>query len=276
MIESVISELHESNDLLVGAAKRYVRGCPEHRVEEFDGVCFAHSGTLMAFLNFAALTSPARDLEDLEGRVRAARERAEAIGLPWLLALCDDWTPGGDGVAAHALLARSGMQRVMTSTGMVTDALAAPRRSAPEQELRRVGDEETRFAVSDLNCVSYGLPLPLGRATFAAPGLWGEDMLGRVGYVGGEAVSCAATLVLEGRLYVGFVATAAEHRRKGYAEGVMRSSLADAMEATGLQRTALHASEIGRPLYEAMGYRAVARFSYYASAQGQEPEPAQR
>jgi predicted GNAT family acetyltransferase len=59
------------------------------------------------------------------------------------------------------------------------------------------------------------------------------------------------------------VATAADHRNKGYAEAVMRHSLARASAATGIRRTVLHASPAGAPLYASMGYRPTARFTMY-------------
>jgi predicted acetyltransferase len=73
---------------------------------------------------------------------------------------------------------------------------------------------------------------------------------------------------LDGRLYVGMVATAQEFRRLGCAEAVMRRSLEDAARATGLVRTILHASPMGRPLYSQMGYHDTAPFTVYAHAEG--------
>jgi hypothetical protein len=45
----------------------------------------------------------------------------------------------------------------------------------------------------------------------------------------------------------------------------MRRSLARAAAATGIQRTVLHATPAGAPLYASMGYRATARFTMYTS-----------
>jgi predicted acetyltransferase len=66
---------------------------------------------------------------------------------------------------------------------------------------------------------------------------------------------------LHGVLYVGFVATALVHRRRGLAELVMRRSLEDATRATGITRTVLHATADGYPVYRRMGYRPVDEFS---------------
>ena len=84
-----------------------------------------------------------------------------------------------------------------------------------------------------------------------------------VGYKNGRAVTTAATYVEDNSLYVGWVATLPKARRNGYAEAVMRHSLEEAAWSTGLSRTVLHATELGYPIYRAMGFRQVAFFHVY-------------
>jgi GNAT superfamily N-acetyltransferase len=218
-------------------------------------------------LNIVALSSPARDPGDLERRARGIVERARGAGDPWFLVVSDGWLPGGDPAAAE-ILTGLGFQPAVAMMGMATDALAPPRREAPRLELRRVSDAETRAAVADLNAGCYGIPSPVCRDTIGHASVWSDVAFGRVGYLDGRPVCCAATFIVEGTRYAGFVATAAEHRRKGYGELVMRSSLADAEEATGIRRTVLHATDVGRPVYEAMGYHPVTRFVFYAPPAG--------
>jgi predicted acetyltransferase len=61
------------------------------------------------------------------------------------------------------------------------------------------------------------------------------------------------------------VATQPDAQCYGYAEAVMRHSLAEASKATGLQRSILHATDSGRSIYLRMGYRDTARFTGYVS-----------
>jgi ribosomal protein S18 acetylase RimI-like enzyme len=89
-----------------------------------------------------------------------------------------------------------------------------------------------------------------------------------VGYVQGKAVSVAAVLRVNGIAYVAYVATLEEYRRRGYAEAVMRHSLEEARQHWGLERTVLHATEAGRPVYLRMGYLDVANFGFYMPASG--------
>jgi ribosomal protein S18 acetylase RimI-like enzyme len=107
------------------------------------------------------------------------------------------------------------------------------------------------------------MPPELGRH-LAMTSLWPGDAYAYLGEMNGVAVTCAATLPVDGRLYVAWVATRPEHHRKGYAEAVMRHSLRVASDATGLQRTVLHATDAGLPVYEAMGYVVTSRFGMYA------------
>jgi ribosomal protein S18 acetylase RimI-like enzyme len=63
--------------------------------------------------------------------------------------------------------------------------------------------------------------------------------------------------------YIAMVATLPAHRQLGCAEAVMRHALAEAKQAWGMERTVLHATPAGLPVYQRMGYRPVTRFHFY-------------
>jgi len=71
----------------------------------------------------------------------------------------------------------------------------------------------------------------------------------------------------DGLIYVALVATLPEYRRRGYAEAVMRKALGEASRAHGVERTVLHASDMGFPVYRDMGYRTVRKFDLYGEAE---------
>jgi GNAT superfamily N-acetyltransferase len=255
--------LSESNEQYIEMWRSFARRFPGAALEELPGLTVALSGTTFAFLNLIAVSSPVRDAADLAERCRLAIERGKQSGVPFVFAVCESWT--GDPEAAREILASAGLKPLLANTGMATDTLLPPRRPFPTGlEIRRVNDEVTRNAISDLNCMSYGVPLELGRATVAQEGFWDDSYFGYVGFVDGEAVSCTMTAPVDGRLYVSWVATHPERRQKGYGEAVMRRSLEEAAAATGLKRTVLHATQMGFPVYEAMGYRTVAPFNWYS------------
>ena len=88
-------------------------------------------------------------------------------------------------------------------------------------------------------------------------------LFGTIAYMGTEPASGAFALPIENALYVGWVATSTNHRRRGLAELVIRASLEDARKATGLERTVLHATDAGLPVYQRMGYRSAVKFPFY-------------
>jgi hypothetical protein len=64
-----------------------------------------------------------------------------------------------------------------------------------------------------------------------------------------------------------WVATSKTHRGLGLAELVIRTSLEDAGKSTGIERTILHATDDGFPVYLRMGYRSVVKFPLYGSCE---------
>ena len=123
------------------------------------------------------------------------------------------------------------------------------------------GFVETRQAVADINAISYDVPVEWGQEVLLEDAVWNSTVFGCVGYADGKPVSTATTLILEGIRYVGLVATLPEFRRRGYAETAMRHSLERALAVTGIKRTVLHATPMGKPSYERMGYRSLKVFS---------------
>ena len=223
---------------------------------EGDGVGAAWANTPFLISNGTFLTRPAEDAHDLEQRISMAVEFASGTDLPWLFYVCQDWIPTALHSQYDAIFSRFHLFPVMRMTGMVTTEILPARRPMPDVRIERVATEEQRYAATDLQAFAYGFPVELCRMPAEAGALWGKtEQFAYIGYAGDVPVSTATTLVLDGRLYVALVATHPNHQRKGYAEAVMRHSLAESTRATGLSRTVLHASQAGYPIYAAMGYR---------------------
>ena len=130
-------------------------------------------------------------------------------------------------------------------------------------KVRKSKDAATAEIVAVLNVLAYGMPLEWGPDWASRMEMSETEAFGFIGYVGGEPVTCAVTVPLEGRLYVALVATEANYRGRGYAEAVMRNSLENAAEKTGLTRTILHAGDMGHAIYARMGYHDTVRFALY-------------
>jgi len=104
----------------------------------------------------------------------------------------------------------------------------------------------------------------MGGQALGGAALRERAIFGRIAYVRGEPASDALALPIDNALYIGWVATAKTHRREGLAELVIRTCPEDARNATGLERTVLHATGDGQRVYRRIGYRCVVKFPFYA------------
>lgn len=247
-------EIEEANSQLVKAWRLFSRSSPERAHGELPGLKLAWGEVPYFAYNAIIVDGPVASQGELDRRVALAVEYMSSRSFKGILMVCDDWIPAG---------ARIQLQLAWKMTGMLADELRPPARSLPKLDLRRVTDRRTLVDIYDINCTGYAVPLELGRASTGPVEDWDENRFGYVAYQEGEPVACAATFPIDNRLYVGMVATMPHAQRRGYAETVLRHSLEEAGRATGLQRTVLHASDAGFPIYLRMGYRATSKFSVY-------------
>lgn len=253
------AEVRECHELFSEAWSRYARCSGVGEVVHTDGLRLANARQPWSLMNAALLTEPVSSQADLETRAYAAIDYFRREHRPWFLSGSQQWL--GDG--ATEILSRLGLTKALTIVAMVTEQLATPTRPLPDMETCRIDDEQGRFALADLNAAAYDVSSDWVRGAVAGESLWQSPLYGYVAYVGGHPVSTAFAMPINSVLYIGFVATAIEHRRRGLAELVMRRSLEDATRETGITRTALHATSDGYAVYRRMGYRPVDEFSMY-------------
>jgi GNAT superfamily N-acetyltransferase len=257
------AEIEESNQQFLGAFERFARGCPGGVVREFNGVAALYGRVPLFLFNAFGFVSAIDSLDDLRSRADSLTRFARRERHPYFVGSCIERISPDVAPHADTALAEFGLQPIFQWTGMVTAALQPPTRRWPELEFRRVWDAATRIAVNDINSYAYGMEVSPGRETFNHAPLW-RDLTGIVGYVDDVPVSTATALVVGSCLYVAMVATHPDYQRQGYAEACMREALRLAGEETGITRTALHATEAGKPVYLRMGYREVSTFQLYA------------
>ena len=87
----------------------------------------------------------------------------------------------------------------------------------------------------------------------------------RVGYHGGSPVATAATVTSNGVIGLYNVATAPEHRQRGYGEAITRHALDAATRENGVGGIVLQSTSQGLRLYERMGFQPVTRVLVYNS-----------
>jgi GNAT superfamily N-acetyltransferase len=263
-----IDEILESNTQFLNAWRYFARHSPTGEVLDLPEVHIASSNVSWMMLNVAFLPAPLETEAELRSAAAAAARYFEPRGNGWMLAVCEDWLAPGLRPRAAELLASHGLQTGMDTTGMVTDRLMEPVRPLPSLDFRQAADARGRQDVADTNAHAYDAPGDVVRAALDVPAYFaGEGQgVGYVAYRNGEVASCATVLPIDGIAYVALVATMNEHRRLGCAEAVIRQALAEAHRSQGLQRTVLHATPAGHPVYLRMGYRPVPRIHFYMAA----------
>jgi GNAT superfamily N-acetyltransferase len=244
----------ETVEVLIEAWKLMVARFPGAEIEHAQSVATMFTHLPLPFLNLSMPDRPLLDDHSLRAVLTVIKARAKSCAHGSLAALCEPWvSPEWERIAAE-----EGFALALNMTGMATNQLLPPRRPLPEVEFRRVSDETTARDLAMINGQAYGMSLDLFECMCNLH-LWQPDTFGYVGYTAGQAVTCAAVLPVAGTIYVAFVATLPEAHGKGYAEAVMRHAIEQGRRALGFTRMTLHASDMGRPVYRAMGFSPGAR-----------------
>jgi GNAT superfamily N-acetyltransferase len=234
---------------LVEAWRTMVGRLPGATLEHSDGVATAFGHVSLPLMNLSVLDRPCVDEAGFRRALGVARERARSCSHPSLVVLCPAWAPS----EWRRIAGEAGLTQADSMTGMAADVLAPPRRAPPPIDCRLVRDPAAAADVAVVNADAYGMP-PEMAEFISHPDIWTRDTLGVVGYVGAEAVSCTAAFVIGEMIYVALVATLRDAHGKGYAEAVMRHAIRCAQDAAGPKRVWLHATAMGRPLYQSMGF----------------------
>lgn len=260
------AEIQESNDQFRGAWRHFAVHSPKGEVVDTPEVFVASANVPWTLMNGAFLPAPVETEAALERAVATAAGYFAPRKSGWAFLLCEDWVAPSLRPRIAAVFEAYGAKRFVTTIGMVAERLAPPVRPLPHLEVHHANSAEEVRHIADLNAMAYAAPLEMARESIGIPAVYQqEDCRGYVGYVDGKPVTAGTVTWVGGAAYVGTVATLAEYRRRGYAEALMRHSLEDARRLWGLERTVLHASEVGHPLYRQMGYRDVATFGFYLS-----------
>jgi ribosomal protein S18 acetylase RimI-like enzyme len=133
---------------------------------------------------------------------------------------------------------------------MVLD-LATVERPPEPRGFDRDGDPQT---MTRLNDVVYGLPGAMFEPAFAQLGRRDDMHVYMAG--DGEPQACVMAYDHEDDCSIWFVATLEQARGQGYAAALMGHALADGRER-GRTTSTLQATDMGRPIYERLGYRSL-------------------
>ncbi len=245
----------ETVHVLKDAWKLMVERLPNGKVEQAEGVSTFLGHVPLPFFNLSMNDCPISDTGDLRRMLAIAMQRAASCEHPSMCALCEDWAPHD----WESVAAEYGLVPALKMTGMAVEQIKPPRRPAPAIEFRRVTNESMARELAMLNAQGYGMPAELFDC-IANMQIWHEDSYAFVGYSNGIPVTAAAALPVAGTVYIALVATPPEEQGKGYAEAVVRHTIAEGQKAMGFKRATLHATDMGQPVYNAIGFEPSARF----------------
>lgn len=160
-----------------------------------------------------------------------------------------------------------GIEAMFRMPGMVAGELLPPQRKLGNFAIREVAGAAMAEEIARLNVVCHEMaPEDVPRLTCA--GLWQAPNHGFLLYEDGLAVAGGSASFVEGVSYVGWMATLAAHRGRGYAEALLRHMDAFMKRRYGTRESVLHATEMGRPVYERVGFRVVDEYAAYLCVPG--------
>jgi GNAT superfamily N-acetyltransferase len=237
---------------------------PAGELREMDGVSIASAGVAFQMFNAAFLSSPVSSEMQMDLRVAQAAVHFAARGQRWAYWICDGWLENRARRRLKRVFGKHNLYQAVELPGMFAEQVLPPEKELPPVNVQRVASEPVKDAFCAIGSMCFNVPLAWFREVFDGEHVW-KDFAAYVGYVNGEPVSTAATVIGGGAVGVYNVATVPPYQRRGYGEAVMRFALEQARRQYGLCRTILQATPQGFDLYQRMGYRTVTSVSVFCS-----------
>ena len=198
-----------------------------------------------AFFNGAYLTARCDDPDEL---VQVAIGFMADHDVPWLL-----WVRDGVDDALLEAGRAAGLRDAGGPPSMGMAPIPTIPSPPPELEVHEITSADDVAAHCDLTSRAFGFPVEI--ATRLVEGtLTDPSICLLLGSVRGEPVSTALVSISDTTAGIYNVGTPSEHQRRGYGAALTWAAI-DAGVRRGCDRTILQASAMGRPVYEAMGYR---------------------
>jgi hypothetical protein len=244
--------LMDTKRVLMAAWRAYAEAFPAYFAAEHAEMDIDCGGIAVPLFNSAyPRTQGVIEASELDRLMNEFGEILARRGIPGLLFVRTD-----------RVKAPAGMEPLFRMPGMVAGELTAPKYAEKRLDIHEVADLEMAADISRLNAGAHGMSGEDADA-MTCLNLWRAPNHGFLLYENGAAVAAGSVTFAEGVSYVGWMATQAEFRGRGYAEGILRHMDAFMKRKYGVTESVLHATEMGRPIYERLGYQAVDEFAAY-------------
>jgi len=220
-------------------------------VREYGGLATVSLCVPMAMFNQVFVLRP---LDDPRALLTKAAQFFDEHRLPFVVRIRAGLDP-----AAERACEELGMPYSDSVPGMSLTDMDREHRHVEGLEIRTVRDAEGLSHHLAVDAEAFGIELDVGRRLFNQRLFSATEVELYVGYVAGQPVANSALIASQRVAGVANVATLASHRGRGIGEA-MTAHVIRRGRAFGCIMASLQASEMGKPVYERMGFRTVCEY----------------
>lgn len=233
---------------------RAMAGAAGGFVHEAEGILVAAPGVGPTWVNLIFVTEP---LRDPERQLRDAFAMLDERSIPFLVRIRD-----GLDSASERAAGQLGLKYTDTIPGMALAPIPSDGGRDTPLDIREVADDAAFADFVRVTAASFGFD-PNDAKRMLAPALWTTPgTFWYVGYVDGEAVAASQVQMLKDGAGVNFIGTLEAHRGRGFGEAMTWQAVNRGSQE-GREIAALQASEMGKPVYERMGFRTVTGYKTF-------------
>ena len=233
--------------------KLLARACGGEVLER-ESMLAVSTGLPVAMLNIAFVEAP---LGDAQGTLKEAMSFYDEQRLPFVVRIRE-----GVDAQSEKASAALGMPYSDTVPGMALYPLPASPEAVQSLDIERVRDSTRLADYQRVAAEGFGMPLEWAERLMGPAFLEVEGFESYLGTMDGEPVAVSSVFVDGEVAGVYNVATLDSHRRRGIGEAMTWRSVTRGREA-GCTVATLQASQMGKPVYERMGFRVVAPYKTF-------------
>jgi ribosomal protein S18 acetylase RimI-like enzyme len=241
----------------LGIVKTFPNAVIKHRQD----VNLAWSGKKLVVLNSAFRTSRAETVHQLEETLKYVQSQFDLLN-----------TNKYSGIfvfEASSLLendiSREAIVKVCSKYGFESEFVDTMARHGGTFEKIDVGALEVKkVEIAEQIAQSRALFFPDDDTDWTGSVDYYKSLYSYVGYVEGKAVTTATAHVYESKVFLFNVGTHPDYRNRGYGTTISKYALQMAMEQSGSTISLLHASAMGKPIYEKIGFKQIGTVAFTA------------